>query len=230
MRLYAIGDIHGQYAELRELLAMIDADRGLSPGEPAKIVFLGDYVDRGPDSARVVAHVKDLVEDSDSRIRHVALKGNHEDMLVMSVTMQGAGAAGFGFFGFDHLTRLSYKAAGMDLAEHLPFLEALPLYHRHGEFVFVHAGLNPDKALSEHTPEDFLWNRDFNAYGGAYRDNVFVIHGHTPVQRPELSANQLNIDTGSVFFRYYSRSYDYGLTAVRIDDRDQFKFFHKPLR
>lgn len=230
MRLYAIGDIHGQYAELRELLARIDDDRRRFPDEPAKFVFLGDYIDRGPDSARVVACVKDLVEASDDWNRYVAIKGNHEDMLIMANAAPDASAKSMAPYGCDPQTLLSYEAAGIDMVEHMPFLENLPSYHRHGEFVFVHAGLDPDKDLAEHTPDDFLWNRAFNDYDGVFYDNVFVVHGHTPVPRPDLRANQLNIDTGSVWFREFPERYDYGLTAVRIDDRSQFKFFHKPLR
>lgn len=226
MKLYAIGDIHGCYDELISLLSMIDDDIG---SDTAKIVFIGDYVDRGPDSALVVDHLNELRVSEVKNIEYIFLKGNHEDMLIRgeldAISMDQSELF---YYNGGAATIKSYLESNYTLEDHRDFYESLVRYHRHDDFFFVHAGLAPSKTLELALEHNFswldddpcLWMREWNNYDGEFPENVFVVHGHTPVKQVEFKKNQINIDTGCVFGRPWSE--DYGqLTAVRLDGRTQ---------
>lgn len=222
MKIYSIGDIHGCYNELRDLLDLIEKDRN---DEQAKVVFLGDYIDRGPDSALVVDHLDSLRKKGKEGYEFVFLKGNHEDMLIRGVLdAESRDQADMFWYNGGHQTKQSYDEWNFRFADHYDFYKSLERYHRHGEFFFVHACLPPtetmEEALREPTwaEDDLLWCRVYNDWHREFPENVYVIHGHTPVPSVTFYNNQVNIDTGCVFGKEWSD--DYGqLTAVRLDGR-----------
>lgn len=221
-KLYAVGDIHGCYNELKELMDKILVDIG---NDAAKIVFLGDYVDRGPDSAKVVDFLDSLRTSGPSGIEFVFLRGNHEDMLINAVLEKPTKDDLELFYmngGFQ--TRQSYEDNNFIFKDHEEFYRSLERYHRDGDFFFVHAGLAPaltmEKALNQYVfgYDALFWAREWNEHDGEFPENVFIVHGHTPVAEVDFHANQINIDTGCVFGKAHSENYGL-LTAVRLDGR-----------
>lgn len=222
IKLYAVGDIHGCFDELNELMELIIEDIG---EDDAKVVFLGDYIDRGPSSALVVDSLNQLRIDGLPGIEFVFLKGNHEDMLMKAV-FESASKEDVGNFywngGFQ--TEESYKSSNFIFSDHKEFYYSLDRYHRHGDFFFVHAGLSPaqtmGKALNNYVYDydALIWAREWNDHDGEFPENVFVVHGHTPVPDVKFLKNQINIDTGCVYGKPYSEEYS-KLTAVRLDGR-----------
>lgn len=221
-KLYTVGDVHGCYNELQELMDLVLEDIG---NDPAKIVFLGDYVDRGPDSAKVVDYLDSLRLSGPEGIDFVFLKGNHEDMLIKAVFESPTrDDLDMYYLNGGWATEESYKDNNFIYHDHKEFYYSLERYHRHGDFFFVHAGLSPaktmDAALNNFVfdMDSLLWAREWNDHDGEFPENVFVIHGHTPVPEVKILKNQINIDTGCVFGKPYSEQYK-KLTAVRLDGR-----------
>lgn len=208
IRIYAIGDIHGRADLLRTLLGMVDADRISSPIERTIVVFLGDYIDRGPYSRDVL----DTLLAYQAREETVFLKGNHEkfalDFLQNPSVLESWRSCGgietllsYGLkprfsSSADDKLRLSREFAERLPAEHLAFLSSLQLYFQCGEFLFVHAGIRPRVKIKDQLEKDLLWIRDaFLEYEKPFEQ--FVIHGHSPVLAPDMQTNRLNIDTGA---------------------------------
>jgi serine/threonine protein phosphatase 1 len=192
---YAIGDIHGSLQKLCDLIARCER---YADGRPATFVFLGDYIDRGPDSAGVV----DTVMDMQSRLkdRVIALKGNHEAVAVEVIDgeteadlwLREGGIATLRSYGVDSASQLP--------AEHVAWMRSLPLRYDDGQRFFVHAGINPDRPLDAQSDRDLIWIRepflsDSREYGR------LIVHGHTPQTTgvPDLRSNRLNLDTAAVF-------------------------------
>jgi serine/threonine protein phosphatase 1 len=213
MRLYAIGDVHGRDDLLAEAHDKIAEDLVARPAADHRIIHCGDYVDRGPDSAAVVARLVALTR-ADARI--LCLRGNHEDIMLSFL----ADPAGFGptwLYNGGGETLLSYGVplAGpspsardfLELGDHfaalLPpdhrdFIEGLGLSVAFGGFFFCHAGIRPGVPLPLQSPDDLVWIREEFLLDG--RDfGAVVIHGHTPAPEPEVRLNRINIDTGAVF-------------------------------
>ncbi|SMX39287.1 metallophosphoesterase family protein [Maliponia aquimaris] len=209
-RIYAIGDIHGQKAMLEDALARVDRDGG------GRVVFLGDYVDRGPDSAGVIDL---LCSGIDAGQDWVCLKGNHDRMFEWFVVPPTPRVDPYLLVGYHWFhpniggiqTAESYgvavpkqvrqKTLADDLRaavpeRHVHFLQDLKLSHREGGVFFVHAGVRPQVLLDQQDEEDLLWIRqDFHRYTGDF--GAFIVHGHTPVDAPDLHPNRLNLDTGA---------------------------------
>jgi serine/threonine protein phosphatase 1 len=225
---YAIGDIHGRYDLLTAMLARIVADaRGRLRGRTPILVLCGDYVDRGPDSARVLATLDWIRRDG--RVRLHAIKGNHEAGLLDFLDSPHAGAGWLGFGG--DATLRSYEveppadvhdAAALDRARdellaampaaHLRVLQDLELMAVVGDYAFVHAGIRPGVPLAKQKAEDLLWIR------GPFLDwtepfEKRIVHGHSWAEAaPEIYDNRIGLDTGA---------YQTGiLTAVRIEDHE----------
>lgn len=228
MPIYAIGDIHGQRAMLEDMLARIDRDGG----RDARVVFLGDYVDRGPDSKGVVQVFLDGL--AAGRDWHF-VKGNHDSMFERFVedgTADDAQIRSGKYYLHPNLggqaTLASYLdvAGRFDLTEarlrdndmaripdalmaeimaatrdampeaHRAFFRGLKLSHEEAGKIFVHAGLRPGLPLRLQSEDDLLWIRDeFLRHKGDF--GGFVVHGHTPVDAPDLRINRLNLDTGA---------------------------------
>ena len=187
-RLLAFGDIHGCRTELLALLAQV------SPGAGDQLVFLGDYVDRGPDSAGVI---DDLLAVRARFPASVFLRGNHEQMLLD--VLAGADPTTFLFNGGGR-TIASYEARGgwPPPGEHRLFLENLPLLYRSAGFVFVHAGLRPGTPLAEQGADDLLWIRqEFLECPDDW--GATVVYGHTPRDAPLFEPGRIGLDTGCVY-------------------------------
>jgi serine/threonine protein phosphatase 1 len=219
-KLYAIGDIHGCFDALVQLYGNVLADAG---GDPAKIVFLGDYCDRGPQSFDVVNFLDELKKNpaKNPNVEFVFLMGNHDQMFLDAISGSGSESLFLHNGGLE--TMRSYETAGHGMEYHREFFETLVPIHKDGKYVFVHAGIDPHSAWDDQDLGTMLWERKFNHYNGNYVGDVFVVHGHTPVEDVYHLKNQINIDTGCVFGRTFS---DYGkLTAIRIDGDGQIARF-----
>lgn len=208
MALYAIGDVHGCPRTLEALL-----DR-LSLTEDDEVVFVGDYIDRGPDSMAVVERLLALRETHRCRF----LRGNHEAFLLDYLAGRGAD---LWMMNGGVETLASYRAAGCEGIPdaHRAFYEATELYYDAGDFFFVHAGLDPSLSIADnlaHRGENtFLWERN-HLYAADLPWEKPVICGHTPQPEPLERERLLVIDTGCV---YYDRP-GYGrLTAVQLPER-----------
>ena len=222
--IYAIGDMHGRSDVLADLLATIREDAN---GSPRELVFLGDYVDRGPDSRGVIDLI--LGEADDPTASVMAIKGNHEEAMLEflgdarsgPVWAQHGGGATLRSYGVrppaNRMDDADWERARRDLTAALPdthraFLEGLKLYLRRGDYLFVHAGIRPGVALAEQMPRDLLWiRREFLDHGK--RLEHVVVHGHTPESRPFEGIHRIGVDTGA----YYSGR----LTAVRLSGEER---------
>lgn len=219
--IYAIGDIHGCYAQLVALIEAIVADVAQAGDDrPVSLVFCGDYVDRGPESAKVLAALVWLARHATLDVTF--LRGNHEAMLleflehpdraepwlaqdgVRTLASYGV-AAGPG----DDCFRLRDRLLDAMPAAHLAFLRGLPIRMTCGDYVFVHAGLKPGVALARQDDQDCLWiGSEF--LDADHRFEKVVVHGHSwSTDMPDVTDHRIGIDTGA---------YETGaLTAVRLD-------------
>ncbi|MCK1616125.1 serine/threonine protein phosphatase [Bradyrhizobium sp. 159] len=208
VRVYAIGDVHGRADLLQSLLTVIDADLARSAPQRAIQVFLGDYVDRGPDSRGVL----DLLIARSKSHETVCLKGNHE-VFLLEVLKDPARLQEWRHYG-GLLTLVSYgitptmnPSAEQQVElierlkralppEHLTFLQQLRSSFTCGDFFFVHAGVKPGVALDRQKDEDLLWIRE-EFLNCEDRFGKYIVHGHTPVGAPDIRPNRINIDTGA---------------------------------
>jgi serine/threonine protein phosphatase 1 len=209
-RVYAVGDIHGRLDLLDELLAMIAADDAARAHAATTIVFLGDLVDRGPDSAGVVERLRALAE-SDSRLRF--LTGNHEEVFYHALHDDGDEALKFFCRIGGRETILSYGISetdynAMDYPElkaalaplvpesHLAFIAGFEDMIEIGDYLFVHAGIRPDVPLEEQRPRDLRWIREpFLSHASPHCR--MIVHGHTILPDIDLQSNRIGIDTGA---------------------------------
>jgi serine/threonine protein phosphatase 1 len=196
-RTYVIGDIHGCYREFERLLNLCSDH---AEGRPARLITLGDYVDRGPDSFGVVQLIRyRLAEEYPVFLSIINLKGNHEDMMVQAV---------LGGELSDKQHWVSSNNGGDATVESYPnkeillddakWLAALPTSYEDELRYYVHAGVRPRIPLKEQKEVDKLWIRNLFLQHKAPHEK-YVVHGHTPVRRPDVRANRINIDTGLVF-------------------------------
>jgi serine/threonine protein phosphatase 1 len=212
-RVYAIGDVHGRLDLLDRLLASIAEDARLASSRQVVVVFLGDLIDRGPDSRAVVERVVAGPPDSGSLAgaRYVCLRGNHEDILMEFLADFSIGPRWFRNGGLEsvrsyvgevdsvlahdypRLQRLLYKAMP---AHHLRFLSSIPARHEEGDYLFVHAGVRPGITLELQDPYDLMWIREPFLSAREVRTKM-VVHGHTITEKPEERSNRIAIDTGA---------------------------------
>ncbi|MBI6630717.1 metallophosphoesterase [Pontibaca salina] len=213
--IYVIGDIHGHADKLDHALDLIARDGGAE----AEIVFLGDLVDRGPDSCGVIDRL--VQGQAEGRDWHV-LRGNHDDLFARYLRNGAVHddnvASGLGWLHSrigGRPTLASYGveyAGGGSAAELLPvaraavpsahraFLDELPLYHQRGALLFVHAGIRPEVPLAEQSRDDLLWIRDpFLNHVAPH--SWLVVHGHTALDAPRHYSNRLNMDGGAGYGR-----------------------------
>ncbi|MFP4002282.1 MAG: metallophosphoesterase family protein [Alphaproteobacteria bacterium] len=203
--IYAIGDVHGRDDLLERLYGQIQADAERRYwNRVRRIVHLGDYVDRGPASRQVIERAIAGLPGFES----VCLKGNHEDMMLSYLETGTRWDAEQWLINGGLETLESYGAAGEPLdiiavrdaigERHWRWLEGLKLSHREPGYFFVHAGIVPGRPLEEQEEKDLLWIR--YAFLNSREDHgVRVVHGHTPVDAPEVRPNRINLDTGAYF-------------------------------
>jgi len=223
-RAYAIGDVHGCLEQLEALHQAVAADLAERPVAEAVLVHLGDYVDRGPDSAAVVARL--AAGPPIPGLYTVNLMGNHEHMMLDALVSGQEEAAELWLSNGGANTLFSWGVprqapqaewAGRIPVAHLLFLRDLALIHHVGPYLFVHAGLRPGIPLHRQARQDMLWIREpfLSAKGPFLRDTprnalegaggaagaepaMVVVHGHTPTQEPVVRSNRIGIDTGAV--------------------------------
>ncbi|MFL4977861.1 MAG: metallophosphoesterase family protein [Xanthobacteraceae bacterium] len=192
---YAIGDIHGSLAKLRGLIARCERDAG---GEAMTLLFIGDYIDRGPDSRGVVDYVMRLQARLGANA--IVLRGNHEELAVAAAD-SSLNAGSWLLNGGDKTLRSYGVAAAQELpADHLAWFRALRLSFDDGQRLFVHAGIDPARPLHDQDAHDLVWIRE--PFLTDQRDHGrLIVHGHTPLRTgtPDLRPNRLNIDTAAVF-------------------------------
>ncbi len=180
---FVIGDIHGCIRPLEQLLKKI------APRAKDRLIFVGDYIDRGPESKQVVDLLLRLP------YRSVFLLGNHEYMLMQY--LEGQGEDVYLMNGGD-ATLESYGGHDRIPASHLAFFDRLKTFHEEDEYIVVHAGIRPNIPLEQQRLEDLIWIRqEFIEFVGTYPKTV--IFGHTPVRRVVLKKDRIGIDTGCVF-------------------------------
>jgi serine/threonine protein phosphatase 1 len=191
---YAIGDVHGCFTQLRNLLRHCLEHRGQNA---YRLVFLGDYIDRGRRSAEAVELLIKTQASDPERI--ICLRGNHDDMAVNAARggdselwLANGGAATLRSYGVTHARDIP-KA-------HLDWMGALPLAYADTKRFFVHAGIEPGVPLNQQDRDTLLWIRE--PFLSDERDHgLFIVHGHTPTEAhvPELKPNRLDLDTGACF-------------------------------
>jgi serine/threonine protein phosphatase 1 len=225
---YAVGDVHGRLDVLGPLLHDIAQDTVASkPDEPPLLIFLGDYVDRGADSKGVVDLVLEMKAWARFEVR--ALKGNHEEALLQFLVeptfgqtwLDHGGAATLASYGVQPPAQRTDPEAWAKTrdafalalpAAHRAFYETLELMITVGDYAFVHAGVRPGVPLAQQAERDLLWIRqEFLAERGRFEK--IIVHGHTPMETPQLTPVRLGVDTGA-----YATGV---LTAVRLEGETQ---------
>ncbi|OUS38087.1 serine/threonine protein phosphatase [Rhodobacterales bacterium 56_14_T64] len=230
--IYAIGDIHGQREMLVAALQRIEADGG----PDARIVFLGDYTDRGPDSRGVI----DLLQKGQAEGRNwVTLLGNHDRMFSMFLEdyprtdsqllvgydwlhpriggVETLASYGVEIVDGDRTNEVHSRACAAVPQPHLDFLATLPSHHQEGELLFVHAGIRPDVALAEQSEDDKVWiRREFLNHSNPHP--WLVVHGHTQVPAPEHHGNRVNLDSGAGYGRPLTAAVFEGRSAWVLND------------
>lgn len=207
--LYAVGDIHGRYDLLLNLMKKIQ-NHALGFESPHTIVFLGDYIDRGKRSKEVVSYLRNFkIENFTS----ICLKGNHEDMMEQATDDFYGGTLVWWMQNGGNTTIDSYFANDKSSTEKhdwlsvaqddLQWFHQLPFYHIEDKYFFVHAGVNPYLPLINQDEENYLWIRDkfLNNKEPYYHldKEMIIVHGHTPVKVPMIESNHINLDTGAVW-------------------------------
>lgn len=213
--IYCLGDIHGQKVLLDRALDLVEQDGG----PDAEIVFLGDLVDRGPDSRGVITAL--MAGQAAGRNWHV-LKGNHDRMFSRFVRTgetkdarilsdldwlnpRLGGLATLASYGVPNPAKLSkkkaFKAAVEAVpADHLAFLENLPVYLQKDELLFVHAGILPELPLADQIEDDLIWIRgEFLTFSEPHP--WLIVHGHTALEYPEHFGNRIDLDGGAGYGR-----------------------------
>jgi len=188
-RLIAIGDIHGRLRRLRGLMEQVQ------PTEDDTIIFLGDYVDRGPDSFEVVEFVSDFADEFPNT---VTLRGNHEDFII-SLFMGNMNESERKIWidkNGGNFTLSSYRRAGHALGVHQEFYMSLQHSWENEQYFFCHAGVKPGVPLDRQSKVTLLEIRE--PFISSAKDfGKIVVHGHTPCEAPEILPNRINIDTGA---------------------------------
>lgn len=206
-RWYVIGDIHGRCDLFDELARAIDADDAAAPAAETTVVLLGDLVDRGPDSAGVIARARAWQRERTVRI----LAGNHEDMFLESFSdtemlrhfLRHGGRETVLSYGIERsrYDGLSVEELQEEMDRIVPaadreFLAAAEEWIVAGDYLLVHAGINPQLPLEEQHRSDLLWIRNrFLDYSGTF--SHVVVHGHTIFDEVENAGTRIGIDTGA---------------------------------
>ena len=206
--MYAIGDVHGCAEQLSRLLAMIDEDHAKRGAAEQSIILLGDLLNRGPESAAVVAQARRVVDSGVGRL----IKGNHEELFVLAsrgdhraarTLMENGGSATLSSFGLtqDEIDAGNYHELASLLKTRIPrdivgFLERGEEKILIGDYLFVHAGVRPGVPIGQQQAADLRWIRhEFLSSQASH--GAMVVHGHSITDRPAEHENRIGIDTGA---------------------------------
>lgn len=224
--IYAVGDVHGSLALLVELERQIVNDAEHIVGEKW-IVMLGDYIDRGGESAGVLDH---LMRPPPTGFQRYCLTGNHEVMMVNFIAepsmtadwLRWGGAETLASYGITmaSLQRASARQLDQVLQSHIPashqeFIASLPVALAVPGTIFVHAGLRPSSGLEDQADHDLMWHTWDDADAAAHGSQR-IVHGHTPHAHPLVTANRIDVDTGAFATGK--------LTAVRLTEDGHYRF------
>ncbi|MFO1070357.1 MAG: metallophosphoesterase [Geminicoccaceae bacterium] len=209
--LFAIGDVHGCTAQLDVLLGMVREAIAAAGDRRCALVMLGDYVDRGPDSIGAVRRIAGLQREFGIPV--TALRGNHDQYLIDAMG-RSHDRRDFGIWlwngGGTTLDELGVSSGAVELVEPaltarqiraalgselVAFLDRLELYKRFGDYLFVHAGVHPQRTVEMHEPEELMWIREPFLAGRGWRHPYAVVHGHTPIG-PEVRDHRIGVDSG----------------------------------
>ena len=241
--IYAIGDIHGELDMLKEALTKIEQDGGPN----ARVIFVGDYVDRGPNSKGVIQFLIDGLANGKN---WVCLLGNHDRMFsyFMEETPRSdlrlrirftwlhdrlGGKDTLASYGInveddDSLLSVHSRARAAVPESHLEFLQSRPYFHQENQLLFVHAGIRPDVPFEQQDKEDLLWIRqEFHEDTRQYP--WLVVHGHTPVSEARHYGNRVNLDTGSGYGEQLSTAAFEGENCWLLTDAGRSALLPQPL-
>jgi serine/threonine protein phosphatase 1 len=210
-RVYAIGDIHGRFDLLHKLLVLIDQDNQGRPKAHCKIIILGDFIDRGQDSSKVIALLR-AAQEQTTKDRFIVLLGNHEAVM-LDVLLRNAEALHFWLNHGGQATLASFEIAPPGLQESasdfaariaqgltqdvVDWIRNLPLTAQSGDYFFCHAGVRPGVPLVNQSREDLLWIRN-EFLQTRHRLGAVVVHGHSPSGKNiEFCDHRIGIDTGA---------------------------------
>lgn len=225
-RAYVVGDIHGRLDLLDQLLDKIHADLERAPRKKVVLIFVGDLIDRGPQSAGVIERLRAYKR---SGVRRIVLLGNHEEVLLRILEgdstlidswLKFGGAECLESYGVDPRTihKMDPPAALGEIVEAIPdaharFLAECADTFRFGDYLIVHAGIRPGTEIEQQLQSDLRWIRE--PFLGDRCDHGFVVvHGHTISNDVEVFHNRIGIDTGA----YASGK----LTALAIDGEERW--------
>lgn len=208
-RVYAIGDIHGCLKETKELLQRIKTDNDYRDESKTFLVFLGDLVDRGPDSKGVIEYLMDLPYDF---AEPLFIMGNHEEMMVRALSgepellpdwLEYGGLSCVESYGVPQSRLLGCEPQAIEFVlnsiipqSHLDFLRGFLETVQFGDYLFTHAGIRPDVPLDEQSAREMRWIREpFLNHSGDH--GVVVVHGHTITEQVDIRRNRIGLDTGA---------------------------------
>jgi len=216
MNIYAIGDIHGCLNELTSLHKKILTNDKFKVKEDL-LIYLGDYIDRGLKSKQVIDQI---IKIKNEKIKTIHLMGNHEEFMVNFLFNKSNNIKNWLKFGVDQ----TFKSYGIEIvefikngfedtiidklrdillekmgSEHIDFFMSLKTSFSSEKYLFVHAGIDPNKKLTEQTKEDYLWSRSDIFFDKDFKAEKIIVHGHTPEENIVNYPFRINIDTGCFF-------------------------------
>ena len=216
MNMFAIGDIHGCLDELTSLHKKIFTHDKFDVKNDL-IIYLGDYIDRGKNSKEVINQILKL---KNNKIKTVNLMGNHDEFMIdflfnnknnienwlnfgLDQTIRSYGIEVVDFikdgFGDDIIDQLRNRLLSTMSEEHINFFKGLELSFSSENYLFVHAGIDPRKKLTEQAKEDYLWSRSDIFFDKNFKAEKIIVHGHTPEENIVNYPFRINIDTGCFF-------------------------------
>lgn len=212
IRIYAVGDIHGRYDLLQKMHALIMSDAlSCNAGCRKLIIYIGDYIDRGVESNKVIDF---LANNQDKGFDRICLRGNHEHAMLCFLENPYSGEAWLAWGGTAtmrsygvHFSDANGRKLSMDELSrnlrnsmpesHLEFLKNLPVTHVEGDYLFVHAGIKPYVALENQDEQDMMMIREEFIYSDYPSPDKTVIFGHTIFDHPFQQTGKIAIDTGA---------------------------------
>ena len=234
MNIFAIGDIHGCLNELTSLHKNILTHKKFDVKNDL-IIYLGDYIDRGKNSKEVI---NQIIKLKDNNIKTICLMGNHDEFMIDFLFNEKNNIKDWVNFGADQ-TFLSY---GVEIVEFIKdgyeddvierlrkqllekmnegqinFFKNLKISFATEKYLFVHAGIDSEKKLTEQTKKDYLWSRSSKFFNKEFKAEKIIVHGHTPEENIINNLHRINIDTGC----YFSGK----LSSVCLSDYDDSRLF-----
>ena len=234
MNLFAIGDIHGCLSQLTALHKNILTYDKFDPKNDL-LIYLGDYIDRGKNPKEVI---NQIIKLKNNKIRIINLMGNHDELMIDFLFNKNNNIKNWLNFGADS----TFRSYGIEIVEfikdgfednvinklrdsvfekmdesHLDFFKNLEISFSTEKYLFVHAGIDPQKKLIDQTKKDYLWSRSENFFRKDFKAEKIIVHGHTPVENIVNDPFRINIDSGC----YFSGK----LTSVCLTDEGDSRTF-----